>query len=36
DTQGEPRWSITAAGRLALARHRAGDFGLVVLRGGIA
>lgn len=28
------RWSITAAGRLALARHRAGDFGLVVLKGG--
>ena len=33
---GEQRWSVSAAGRLVLARHRKGDFGLVVLRGGIA
>lgn len=33
---GEHRWSISAAGRLALARARTGDFGLVVLRGGKA
>lgn len=33
---GEHRWSITATGRLALARHREGDFGLVMLKGGKA
>lgn len=33
---GEHRWSITAAGRLALSRNRIGDFGLVMLRGGRA
>lgn len=31
---GEHRWSISAGGRLAIARARIGEYGLVVLRGG--
>lgn len=32
---GEHRWSISAAGRLAVSRNRVGDFGLVLLKGGV-